>query len=168
VNDLKFNWIGTGMHYGANTKFFSLNAYGIDLVFSIHKNPTFSEGDCTFLIHREPKKDLGTINKERVVNETITDVFLIITDSEFRKKTRHSYYIVKFITESAVITVGAYSDSPYEMTPDTCYLLCTDDFINFIANLNRVSDKEPLLDTGFRSLLCVFDKNELTKELLRD
>ena len=168
MNNLKFNWLGQGMHFGVQTKFFSLNAHGIDLIFSIHKNPSFLEGEPMFIINREPKKNIGTINKERVVNELINEVYLVITDTDFRKRTKHSYYLLKFVTESSVMSIGGYSDSPYQMTPDNSYLVCTVDFINLIAKMTKVESMDPLLETGFKPLICLFDKNELTKELLRD
>jgi|SRR5208337_452764 len=166
MNDLKFNWLGQGMHYGQDTYFFCLTAFNIDLVYSINKKTKMSDGEESFIINRVTQKSIGNVNKNRTVDETINNVFLIKTDEEFHKKFKHSYYLLKFITENNVITIGKYSDN---VVPNASfYLICSTDYINLLADTKKVECADDIRETAFRPLMCVFDRNEMTKELLRD
>jgi hypothetical protein len=162
--DLKFNWLGDGFSFGQKVKFFSVSAHGLELMFSIYKHAT-EEG--VFSIKRETKS-LKTINKNFTIDEDVKNIYLIKTDVDFRKKMKHSYHIIKFETESHIVNIGAYSDSLDEMTPNNSYLLCTSDFINLLAPTEKIEDIEQIRDTCFNPLMCLLDKNEMTKELLRE
>jgi uncharacterized protein Veg len=166
MNDLKFNWIGEGMHYGQDTHFFCLRAFNIDLVYSINKRTKMSDGEESFLINRETQKSIGSINKNRTVDETINSVFLIKTDDAFHKKFKHSYYLLKFVTESNVITIGKYVDNIN--ASNSFYLICGTDFINLLAEAKKIESADDIRETAFKPLMCIFDRNEMTKELLRD
>jgi hypothetical protein len=161
---LRFNWTGDGFAFGAKVKFFSINAHGLELVFSIFKQ---SGAECPFAIKREAK-NIKTVNKERVVEEDIKNIYIIRTDAAFRKRFKHSYYVLKFETENFVINVGAYADSMDAMTPNNSYLLCTTDFVNLLAEYQKVETAEQLAESSFSPLMCLIDKNEMTKELLRE
>lgn len=161
---LKFNWIGDGFAFGSKVKFFSVSAHGLELVFSIFKQ---SDGECPFAVRRE-SKNTKTVNKERMIDEDVKNIYLIRTDSAFRKKFRHSYYVLKFETENFVVNIGAYADSMEAMTPNNSYLLCTTDFINLLAEYQKIETAEQLAESSFSPLMCLIDKNEMTKELLRE
>lgn len=165
MNDLKFNWLGQGMHYGQNVSFFCLTAFNIDLVYSISKKTKMSDEEESFIINRETQKTIGSINKNRIVDETINNVLLIKTDEAFHKKFKHSYYLLKFVTENNVVTIGRYSDN---ISNSSFYLICGTDFINLLAEAKKIELADDIRDTVFKPLMCVFDRNEMTKELLRD
>jgi len=162
--DLKFNWLGDGFSFGQKVKFFSISAHGLELVFSIFKHAT---EDGVFSIRRETK-NIKTINKSTTVEEDVKNIYLIKTDNDFRKKTKHSYHIIKFETENYIVNIGAYSDSQNEMTPNNSYLLCTSEFINLLAPTEKIEDIEQIRNTCFNPMMCLLDKNEMTKELLKE
>jgi hypothetical protein len=164
MNNIKLNWLGEGFTFGKKTKFFCINAHGLDLVFSIYKS---SGVDGAFGIHRE-SKNTKTINKERIIDEEVKSMLLIKTDDEFRNKFKHSYYILKLETDNYVANLGAYCDTRNPMSVDNIYLLCTTDFVNLLAEGKKVELAEDLRDSNFESLMCLIDENEMTKELLRD
>jgi hypothetical protein len=160
--DLKFNWIGQGFSFGQQMKFFCISAHALDLVFSIRRD---SEGHG-FVITRETK-NIKTINRLVKIEEDVKNIFLIVTDEAFEKKFKRAYYILKFETENYVATVGTYTDNVGYGVANT-YVLCTTDFINLLAATVKVETADQLRLTDFGSLMCIIDKNEMTKELLRE
>ena len=160
-----FDWIGEGFSYGQKVNFFQITTEEVPLVFCIYKTTSFS--DEPFVIERV-SKNIKSINIQNEIEEEIKAVYLIKTDNDFRKKFRRSYYLLKFITELEVVTIGAYTDNEKRMTPDNLYLLCEKDFINILAKAEKVESISQLAITAFDPLKSIFDKKELAKDLLRE
>ena len=166
MNHLIFKWYGEGFNYGQKVKYLCLEANQVELIFAIHKSTSLS--DEPFIIERT-NKNANTIVIHHEADVIVDDVHLIKTDDDFRKKFKHSYYILKFVTRSDnhVITIGVYSDSDKKLNSNNCYLLCTQDFINLLASSVIVREPEQLVGTTFEPLKCLFSKKELAIELLK-
>ena len=160
-----FDWIGEGFTYGQKVSFFQITSEDVPLVFCIYKTTSFS--DEPFVLERI-SKNIKSINIKHEIEEEVKNVYLIKTDDVFRKKFKRSYYVVKFETESNVITVGAYTDNHMRMKPDNLYLLCEVDFINILARADLVESVDQISTTAFDPLKPIFNKKELAKELLRE
>ena len=160
-----FDWIGEGFTYGQKVSFFQITSEDVPLVFCIYKTTSFS--DEPFVIERI-SKNIKSINIQHEIEEKVDAVFIIKTDDDFRKKFKRSYYLLKLVTESEVITIGAYTDNEKRMKPDNLYLLCEKDFINILARADLVESVDQISTTAFDPLKPIFNKKELAKELLRE
>jgi len=160
-----FDWIGEGFSFGQRVKFFQITYEDVLLVFCIYKTTLFS--DEPFVIERITK-NIKSINIQHEIEEEIKDIHLIKTDDNFRKKFKRSYYLLKFITENDVITIGAYTDNQKKMMPDNLYLLCERDFINVLAKTDIIKSIDQIAMTAFDPLKSTLNKKELAKELLRE
>lgn len=160
-----FDWIGEGFTYGQKVSFFQITSEDVPLVFCIYKTTSFS--DEPFVVERI-SKNIKSINVNHEIEEEIKNVYLIKTEDDFRKKFKRSYYILKFETESNIITIGAYTDNEKRMKPDNLYLLCEKDFINILARADLVESVDQISTTAFDPLKPIFNKKELAKELLRE
>ena len=160
-----FDWRGEGFTYGQKVSFFQITYEDVPLVFCIYKTTSFS--DEPFVIERI-KKNIKSININDEIEEEIKNIYLIKTDDDFRKEFKRSCYILKFVTETEVVTIGAYTDNQKKMTPDNLYLLCERDFINVLAKGELVESVEQIEMTAFDPLKPIFNKKELAKELLRE
>lgn len=167
---MKLKWIGSGFSYGAMRDFVMFEAHNVELLFSIHKETELDDdepGKDYFSVDRVEHKFAKTITATREIEEEVRSVYLIKTDDEFRKSFQHSYYIMKFAVESTTLTIGAYTDTRNTPTAENSYLLCTTDFINLLAKGEKIEKAEQIKNTSFEKLMCLFDKKELAKELLR-
>lgn len=162
---MTFDWIGEGFTYGQKVSFFQITSEDVALVFCIYKTTSFS--DEPFVIERI-SKNIKSININHEIEEEVKGVYMIQTDDVFRKKFKRSYYLVKFVTESDVITIGAYTDNDKRMKPDNLYLLCERDFVNILAETKIIESVEEIADTAFDPLKPIFNRKELAKELLRE
>lgn len=159
-----FDWIGEGFNYGKKINFFSITTEDVQLIFCIYKTTTFS--DEPFVIERATK-NINSINIQNEIEEEIKNIYIVKTDDFFRKKFKRSYYLLKFETESRIITVGAYTDNRMAITPDNMYLVCEGSYINILAETEVVESAEQLDGTAFGPLKAIFNKKELAKELLK-
>ena len=148
--------------YGKKVYFFSTYSYGVELKFSIFKTQDEKEIFPFKIIVNNFKP-----TDKSVINEEIKNIFLIRTDEKFRKKFKHHFDIIKFITDNYIVTIGSYSDTSNPPTSDNIYLVCTEHFVNLLAPTVKVTSVEQLKNTPFESLACVFDKKELAKVLLK-
>lgn len=162
---MKFNWIGDAFEYGSRLNFFSISAHNVDLNFVLYP-VSDPDDEAVFGVQRSPKNP-NTINKETEIDENINEVYLIQTGESFRKSFKRSYRILKFVTDNHVISIGIYNDNGKKPTPDNSYLLCTTDFINLLAESEKIENAEQIKDTPFQELMCIFSKKELAKELLK-
>ncbi len=164
-------WHGEGYTYAAVRYFVLFEAHGVDLLFVAYKQRDLKDEEefknHYFYVDRASNKFMKTITPTWEIEEEVESVYLIKTDDDFRKRLHHSYYIMKFVTENEVLTIGAYTDTKNKPTEDNSYLLCTTDFINLLAPSQKVETGKELKDTSFEKMMCLFDKKELAKELLR-
>jgi hypothetical protein len=144
---------------------FSITTQKVELIYTIHKATSVS--DEPFLIERIAKNK-GTINITREVEEEVSEAHIITTDDDFRKRFKRSYHLIKLVTDTEVITIGAYTDSSKKMAADNLYVLCTTDFINLLARSEKIINADQLNNTHFEPLKCVFSSKELAMELLRN
>lgn len=165
--EIIFKWHGDGFSFGQKVDYFCLEISNIEveLIFCIHKSTSLS--DEAFKIERA-NKNVNTINIRNEIDEKVQAVYLVKTDETFRKKFKRSYYIIRFFLENeSVFSIGAYSDSEKRMTANNCYLICTLDFINLLADASKIIGPEQLVGTIFEPLKCLFSKKELAIELLK-
>lgn len=160
MKDLIFKWIGSGHNYGRNINFFCINAFQIDMIFSICRL------DDSFIVASEPTKNIKTINTKRIIDEEIKNILLIRTGEDFRKKFSRDYCLLKFETENRIINVGSYSDRIDP--PVQCHIICTSDFISLLADAVKIENADQLKDTKFETLACLLSRNNMTIELLKD
>ena len=160
-----FDWTGKSFSFGQKVDFFQITFEEVPLVFNIYKTTSFS--DEPFVIERV-SKNIKLIEIQHEVEEEIKETHLIKTDDDFRKKFKRSYYLLKFITENDIITLGAYTDNQKKMTPDNLYILCERDFINILAKSELIESIDQIAMTAFDPLKSTFNKKELAKELLRE
>ena len=160
-----FDWTGKSFSFGQKVDFFQITFEEVPLVFNIYKTTSFSNEP--FVIERI-SKNIKLIEIRHEIEEEIKEIHLIKTDDDFRKKFKRSYYLLKFITENDIITVGAYTDNQQRMTPDNLYLLCERDFINILAKSELIESIDQIAMTAFDPLKSIFSKKELAKELLRE
>lgn len=160
-----FDWTGKSFSFGQKVNFFQITFEEVPLVFCIYKTTSFS--DEPFVIERV-SKNIKLIEIQHEIEEEIKEIHLIKTDDDFRKKFKRSYYLLKFITENDIITLGAYTDNQKRMTPDNLYLLCEIDFINILAKSDLVESIDQIAMTAFDPLKSILNKKELAKELLRE
>jgi hypothetical protein len=66
-----------------------------------------------------------------------------------------------------VFTIGIYNDNGKKPTVDNSYLLCTTDFVNVLARAEKITGSKQIENTPFAALGSLFNKNELTKKLLK-
>jgi hypothetical protein len=163
--EANFNWIGEGFNYGQKVKFFCVTKEGVELIYIVYKTTSFS--DEFFKIERVHRSAVS-VNIIREIEEPILGIFIIKTDDEFRKKFKRSYYLLKIITETQAITIGAYTDNDRKVSPDNLYLLCDSDFINILTRIKKVEFIGQIVGTVFEPLKVLFDKKELALELLRN
>lgn len=164
--NMKLNWLGEAFKYGRALEFFSITSFGIEQVFYIF---SISDEESHDIFKIEYSKEINTkvIETTEEIEEPVKSVFLIKTDDDFRKRMKRSYYLLKFVTDNEVFTVGIYNDNGKKPTVDNSYLLCTTDFINVLTRAEKVTTSEQLEGTPFEELGSIFNKNELTKKLLK-
>lgn len=151
--------------FGISVHHLLIQSQGIDSVFSIHKNT--SEEIYPFKLQRS-RFSAALVHKTKKINEDVKETFLFITDNEFRKKFSRSYHLIKLVTETEIITVGAYSDSKAPLDCGNAYILCTNDFINLLSAGIKIEEADQLNGTGFEAFKCLYDRNEMAKALLRE
>lgn len=168
---IKINWVGEAFSYGVMRPFVSITAHDVELLFTIQKETELEDEeefqDRYFALERLSKRDAKTVSKIDDIGEEVESVWFIKTDDEFRRAFKHTYYLLKFYTKNTTLTIGAYSDNKSKPSAENSYLICTTDFINLLAKGVKVEDGVELKDTNFEKMMCIFDKKELAKELLR-
>jgi hypothetical protein len=155
---MKLNWLGSGFIFGERRKFASFSAFDVELNFTI----SHSSIDDSVII--QEMKLSKTINHDLEVNQEVVKVYKIITDEKFNKKLNRHYELLKFATEDFVITMGLYKDDLRSNSKP--YLVCSNDYINLLAETEVVEDAEVLRATIFEPMMCLFSKKELAKALL--
>lgn len=168
---IKINWIGEAYSYGLMRPFISITAHDVELLFTIQKETELQDEeefqDGYFSVECLNKKAVKTVAVVEEIDEEVEEIWLIKTDDEFRKRFKHTYYLLKFYMPNTALTVGVYSDNKNRATAENSYILCTTDFINLLASGEKVEKAEQLADTNFQKFSCILDKKELAKQLLR-
>ena len=154
-----FNWIGEGFEYNTKVSYFSINVDDVDLIFLF--SDISEDNDRDFVIKRV-KKSKNLIDITTEINEEVLSVSLVDTDKDFVKKFKRFYRLLIFKTSNYKVTMGSYSDNIH----GDCYNILTTDHINIFYQPKNVTIGD-LEGTCFEGLKCLFDKDELIKELLK-
>jgi hypothetical protein len=163
---MKLNWIGEAFKYGRTLEFFSITSFGVEQIFYIF-SVSDDESDDIFKVEYLKEINTKVIETTEEIEEPVKAVYLINTDDDFRKKMKRSYYLLKFVTDNEVFTIGIYNDNGKKPTVDNSYLLCTTDFVNVLARAEKITGSKQIENTPFAALGSLFNKNELTKKLLK-
>lgn len=164
---MKLNWIGEAPWYGRNLNFMYFTSFGVDQYFYIYGVSDDEESNHLFKVKYADEVNTMMMGHWGEVYEDIESVHLIKTDEDFRKRMKRSYNLLKFVTDSEVLTIGIYNDDGKIPTLDNSYLLCTIDFVSILAESERVTSSDQLKGTPFEEMGSLFNKSQLTKRLLK-